>query len=106
MRSLLTILTIFCVFSIFAQDATISGRVTDNIAKQPVVGAKIIISSKYKAISDFDGYYSIQNVPFGEHEMLVTMLSFDTVRVNLNINEIDFNYDTVIQNIFQVISGD
>ena len=96
MRFLLTFLTVFCVLVSFAQDATVGGRVMDNVAKQPVVGAKIIISSKYKAISDYDGYYSISNVPFGEHEVVVTMISFDTVRVKLNVNETDFNYEVLL----------
>jgi len=81
----------------FAQEtATVSGNVSDNVSKQPVVGAKIVLAGQYKALSDFDGNYTIQNVPMGEHEMVISMLSFDTMRVVVNVNAKDFNYDVIL----------
>ena len=80
----------------FSQTATVSGVVTDNGAKQPVVGAKIVLSPDHKAISDFDGNYSISNVPFGKYEMVITMMSFDTMRVQLDVNKEDFNYEVIL----------
>ncbi len=72
------------------------GKVTDNMTKQPVVGAKIVISNTYKAISDFDGNYQIKDVPFGEHQCVVTMLSFDTLKINMNVNKSDFYYEIIL----------
>jgi len=80
----------------FAQTATVSGTVTDNGAKDPVVGAKIILSPKLRAISDFDGDYTIENVPFGEYEMVITMLSFDSLVMTINVDEADFRKDIIL----------
>lgn len=83
-------------FISFSQQATVSGTVTDNSAKMPVVGAKIILSPKHRAISDLDGNYSIKDVPFGEYEMIITMLSFDTVKVTIDVDKEDFVYAVML----------
>lgn len=80
-----------------AQLATVRGKVTDNGAKQPVVGAKVMLgSTTYRAISDYDGNYEIKDVPFGEYTLTVAMLSFDTLRIELNVDEANFNYDILL----------
>ena len=76
--------------------AKVSGLVTDNVTKQPVVGAKIIIDDQYKAISDYEGKYTIANVPFGERLMVITMISFDTMKVQIEIDKEDFIYDVIL----------
>ena len=96
MKSLLSILVVISSFTAISQVATVSGKVTDNGAKQPVVGAKIILSPEHRAISDFDGNYTIENVPFGEYNMTITMLSFDTMRVALTVDKADFNYEIIL----------
>lgn len=86
-----------CATSIsYAQTATVTGKVTDNITNQPVVGAKIFYSDQYRAISDFDGNYSIQNVPFGDYNVVIAMLSFDTLKLNVSVNTEKFNYDIIL----------
>lgn len=96
MKNWLFIGLLLCSSAVFGQTAVVSGKVTDNITKQPVVGAKIVISNTYKAISDFDGNYQIKDVPFGEHQCVITMLSFDTLKVNLNVNKSDFYYEIIL----------
>jgi hypothetical protein len=96
MRFLLFTLSLLCFSSAFTQTATVSGTVTDNVTKQPVIGAKIILSPKHRAISDYDGKYSIANVPFGEYDMVVSMLSFDTLRVKINVDKADFSNDIIL----------
>jgi iron complex outermembrane receptor protein len=97
MKLFFSLLFIAVISLTFAQEtATVSGNVSDNVSKQPVVGAKIVLAGQYKALSDFDGNYTIQNVPMGEHEMVISMLSFDTMRVKINVNTADFNYDVIL----------
>ena len=64
MKIFIGIFFLLVSLTIGAQTATVSGRVTDNSTKQPAVGAKIIFSEDFKAITDFDGNYTIKNVPF------------------------------------------
>lgn len=96
MKSLLLILILASSFSLVAQTATVSGVVTDNIAKEPIVGAKIIMSPKYRAISDYDGKYEIKDVPFGEYDVVISMLSFDTVRLNVTVDKENFSFDVLL----------
>ncbi|HIP31699.1 MAG TPA: TonB-dependent receptor [Crocinitomicaceae bacterium] len=96
MKSILFLITLTTSLFSFSQTATVSGKVIDNAAKQPVVGAKVILSPKHRAISDLDGNYIIKDVPFGEYEMLITMISFDSVKVKLNIDQADFVYEVLL----------
>ena len=96
MKLILLFSFVFIGFYSISQKATVSGQVVDNGAKQPVVGAKIVIDSKYKAFSDFDGNYIVKDVPYGEYEMVITMLSFDTMKVTINVDKEEFEYDILL----------
>ena len=96
MKSIAFFLALTTTFFSYSQQATVSGTVTDNSAKMPVVGAKIILTPKLRAISDLDGNYSIKDVPFGEYEMTITMMSFDTVKVKLIVDKEDFVYEVML----------
>jgi len=96
MRLLLSIFLLVFIGTANAQVATVSGKVTDNATSQPVVGAKIIFSDNHKAISDYDGNYTIKDVPFGEYNVVITMLSFDTTRFRINVDQEKFFYDVIL----------
>ena len=86
----------FLTFGLNAQVSTVSGNVTDNGTKQPVVGAKIFISTKYRVLSDFDGNYSIDDVPYGDYTMIITMSSFDTLQIDIKVDKPNFEYDVIL----------
>lgn len=96
MRLLLSLIFIGFISISFGQTANVVGKVTDNTTNQPVVGAKIYFSNQYRAISDFDGNYSISDVPFGEYNVIVTMLSFDTLKFNVSVNSVNFSHDIIL----------
>lgn len=79
---------------LLAQSATVQGSVVDNITKQPVIGAKVVFSDQLKVITDYDGRYTLKNVPYGVYNAQVTMLSFDTVfaQVEVDQNEVIFDF--------------
>lgn len=79
-----------------SQSATVTGKVIDNITNQPVVGAKIIFSDKYKAYSDYDGNYTINAVPFGLHNIVITILSFDTLRLTTVVDSENFDMPIIL----------
>ncbi len=96
MKLISLFLLLFVAQVSFSQTSTVSGIVTDNHAKQPVVGAKVFLSPTLRAISDLDGKYVIKNVPYGEYRMMVTMLSFDTLFLNITVNSPEFNFDVLL----------
>ncbi len=83
-------LLVFLSFHGFSQNK-FSGTITDNVTSQPVIGAKVTITSKdkavYKAKSDFDGKFEFKNLSKGFYDLMITMVSFDTVRRVVNINK-------------------
>lgn len=50
-------------FLSFGQNSQVTVKVTDYGTKQPVSGAKVILSDKFKALSDPDGVAVFQDVP-------------------------------------------
>jgi hypothetical protein len=67
-----------------AQQTTgrIQGRVTDAQTGQPLVGASVIVvGTNYGNITNEEGYYFINNVPAGVHDIQAQFLGYRTVVV-------------------------
>ena len=96
MKSIILLLALFYAVMSFSQTATVSGIVTDNSINQSVIGAKVTLSSSLRALSDFDGRYTINEVPFGKYQMVITMLSFDTMYFEINVDKAEFNFDVLL----------
>ena len=96
MKLFLGIYFLLLSFTIGAQTATVIGKVTENLKKQPVAGAKIIFSEDFKAITDFDGNYTIKNVPFGEYNVKITMISFETTNIVVIVDKENFQNNVII----------
>ena len=69
------------------QTSTIKGKITDNSSDQAIVGAKVNIQNKYRGFSNSDGVYELTNIPFGEYVLVITMSTYDTVKVKLSVNK-------------------
>jgi hypothetical protein len=87
MRALLVSFFCFLLQLSWAQTGSLSGIITDNITRQPVVGAKVTLNPTLRAISNNQGEYSISNVPYGDYTITVAMLSFDTMRMQVTVDE-------------------
>lgn len=82
--------------SAMSQISIVSGKVVDDLTKQPIVGAKVALGGTYRALSDPSGKYSIKDVPYGEYTLVVSMLSFDTLRQQIKVNSLNFKYDILL----------
>jgi len=71
---------------LFGQKGVLTGKIIDNSTDLPIAGAKVNIDNKYRAFSNPDGIYELPNVPYGEYTMVISMSTFDTVRVKVNIS--------------------
>ncbi len=64
LRSLVVMFAWLLTSVMFAQNITVTGKVTDNVFKEPVIGATIVIQGTSDGtITDFDGNYTLSNVP-------------------------------------------
>ncbi|MEN9440345.1 MAG: hypothetical protein RLZ33_421 [Bacteroidota bacterium] len=87
MRSIILLGILLVSNLIFAQKGTVSGIVKDDITNQPVIGAKLTLSQEYRTITDYDGKYEFKNVSYGRYVLFVTMPTFDTLKIELNIDK-------------------
>src|SRR5262245_27802827 len=71
-----------CVAGALAQSShgTISGRVLDQdqaVAGAPIEAKNIQTGTVYKATSSANGSYSIEEVPSGKYEVMITVAGFE-----------------------------
>lgn len=90
--SLLLFLSIALGHLSFAQPTqTVRGKTIDSETEFPLAGVKIEIFTqdsltKYRAISNVDGEYSIDNVPVGKHQMVAKLMTYDDKTITIEIN--------------------
>ncbi|GAB5416137.1 MAG: TonB-dependent receptor [Crocinitomicaceae bacterium] len=94
MKAILVVLVSLFASASFGQSGTLMGTIMDNVTKQPVVGAKVVFSSEFRAITDYDGKYTIADMPYATYDGIVTMFGFDTMNISVEINEA-----TVVNNV-------
>ena len=94
MLQLLLILTIFAG----AQNGKIKGLVTDEKTNEPLVGATVMLEGTTTGtITDFDGNYTIGNIPPGTYNIRCSFISYETKTIqNITIQanrELEFNFN-------------
>jgi len=75
-----TLLLVLFSRPIMAQNGTIKGSIIDEITKEPLIGAAVLIEGTTKGAStDLDGNYEIQNVDAGTYTLRASYVSYETV---------------------------
>ncbi len=79
---------LFSILCIAGNNGKISGRVTDKVNGEQLIGASVFIKElKIGASTDINGDYFILNVPPGTYTLTVSMLGYKAVSVsNLAVN--------------------
>lgn len=87
----LTILFLFTCIVVFAQNSTITGKV-HLVDGTPVSKATVRIEgTPIASISDDDGLYKLEQVPYGKQTILVTSIEIKSKRLPIDVNKP--NYD-------------
>jgi hypothetical protein len=79
--------------SLLAQKGQLSGVISEGASGQTVGGAKIEVKSRNtgavvnRMLSENNGSYTVQNLPYGDYRITVTMISFDTVVRDFKLNK-------------------
>jgi outer membrane receptor protein involved in Fe transport len=77
---------IFSSFFSFAQKGSLSGTIKDNMGV-PIGGANLSIEgSKIGTSSDFDGVYTISDIPSGKVVVVASYLGFKTQKIEVVVN--------------------
>lgn len=65
-------------FSTFSQ-RTIKGKVVNNSNGEPLPGSSVFISNSSKGtVSDKQGYFELDNIPVGKHDLVVSSIGYET----------------------------
>lgn len=84
MRSILsTFLLVFaCVGIAFADTGTIRGTIKDAKTKDPLIGATVMVDgTQIGAAADVDGSFVLNNVPAGNHKVIISFVSYKTKEI-------------------------
>lgn len=65
------------VSSVFGQDATVRGRVTDKLDKQGLIGVNVVYAPGKGTVTDADGRYVI-SLPAGEYVLTLSYVGYTT----------------------------
>lgn len=88
-------IVLFTSMSIFAQRYTISGTVKDASTGEALVGASVTIPSLTAgAMAGSNGSYTIENIPSGTYEFVVSYIGYTRQTKNLKVTgNVTFNFD-------------
>lgn len=110
MQKLSLSLLLLLLFQVsFGQNTqTIRGRILDQDSKYPLIGANVIIVGSDPILgssTDLDGYYRVEEVPLGRHDIRVTYLGYEEKFIpNVLLTsgkEVELNIDLVESIIVQ-----
>ncbi len=93
MKLFLSIILLSFSLHSFAQNGNVTGRVMDNSSKLPIIGARVILNAKYKALSDEEGKYVVSNIPYGTYKVVITAPDLDTLFKTLTLKELTLRMD-------------
>ncbi|SKC10906.1 iron complex outermembrane recepter protein [Sphingobacterium nematocida] len=93
--------------SVFAQTATLSGRIVGSDG-QPVLGVTVqIVGTQTATSSGPDGSYSFRTIPVGNQRIAVNAMGFKSVTKTIQIvngeNVLDFNIESTLSDLDEVV---
>lgn len=77
----------WCCYAATAQEGLVRGSVYDKATNEPVAFATVLIYNTDKGcITDENGYFSINKVPYGTYQMRISCVGYDSVLVSCEVN--------------------
>jgi hypothetical protein len=93
-------LSVFFTLSFLNSNAQISGKITDKLSGQPVIGAtiKVMPLGAYQS-SGLDGSYSFKNLPSGSYFIQCSYVGYETTEQQIVVNnkELTVNFSLAEQ---------
>ena len=91
MRTFLFVLTTFFIQSIFAQSATVTGKITNSLTGEKLAGASIsIVGTTFKTLTDGEGFYLMKGIAPGEYSIEVEYSGYKNFTKRFKLKESRF----------------
>ena len=84
MKNLLILLALFSGAELLAQDAILSGRVTDDSTKEGLIGVNVVFAPGKGVVTDQAGHYSVALQP-GDHTITFSYIGYATVKASMTL---------------------
>ncbi|MBA6153606.1 TonB-dependent receptor [Gelidibacter maritimus] len=96
MKYILNVLLLLAIPSIYAQN-TLKGSVVDKNTAEPIIFANIYIPQLEKgATTDFDGNFTLSNIPNGTFPIVVSFMGYETLSQNITFPSTEvFNFTMI-----------
>ena len=95
-KNILFFFILFTSLTGFSQTASIKGIITEEVLKEPLIGAKVFLTSELRKSTGLDGEYEISNVPYGTYKMTISMVSQDTIVIDIVVDKPEIIQDFVM----------
>ncbi|SHJ53385.1 TonB-dependent receptor [Aquimarina spongiae] len=84
MKRIVLLISILTMTSSIAQTGVIKGLVIDKQSESPLVGATVELLNSEQVngvITDIDGYFTLEKVPFGRQSIRVSYIGFESITI-------------------------
>ena len=82
LKKLMTICLVMLTSLLFSQTGKITGKIIDSKTGETLPGATVLVEGTTKGASaDFDGLFSINNIPVGKVNLVISYVSYDTKKL-------------------------
>ena len=61
----------------------VDGRIVDKLSSQPLVESTFSFKNDLGSTTDDNGFYSINNIPAGQYELVVSMIGYEIEREDM-----------------------
>ncbi len=81
MKNTIIIFVLLLSYLSYSQSGTIKGQIIDKQSELPLAGATIQLLNTTAAtgvVADFDGYFTLSNVPLGRHTIRISYIGYET----------------------------
>ena len=85
-KGTLFFIAVFSLLFATAQTADLRGFVYDKETGEPIIFCNVILEgTTIGASTDVNGFFSITNIPTGNHTVFITYIGYDTLRENISL---------------------
>lgn len=84
MKQIFTVVALFITICGFAQNAEITGKITDQNTKEPLVGASVRYDKSRGVITDANGSYKI-SLAEGQYDMTFTNIGYKKQKLSITV---------------------
>lgn len=93
----------FAFVSYSQQEGVITGNAKDN-AGEPLSGASVQIKTLEKGTTtDFDGNYTLKNIPYGDYQLELSYLGYKTIVKDISLNSSTLKVDFELESTSNIL---